>query len=64
MSEESIVEQSAHTEDSKSENVGLSLPPNFSDMLGRVLANPEILGTIASAITQGKGESEVPVSQN
>ena len=34
------------------------LPPNFSEMLDKVLANPEIISSVASALSKGKDEDK------
>lgn len=41
------------------------VPPNFSEMLDKVLANPEIISTVAAALSKGgetsEGEKDGPV---
>ena len=34
------------------------LPPNFSEMLDKVLANPEIISSVAAALSKGKDEEK------
>ena len=47
--------------DGKSTEQGSGLPPNFSQLLNKVLANPEIIGAVASALSSSqKGENSEP----
>ncbi len=38
---------------------GGTVPPNFSEMLDKVLANPEIISTVAAALSKGGEEPSV-----
>ena len=41
-----------------SDTSGAGLPPNFSQLLDKVLANPEIITAVASALSQNSSKSE------
>ena len=50
--------------DGKSTEQGSGLPPNFSQLLNKVLANPEIIGAVASALaSSSNGENSEPKSE-
>ena len=50
MSENSINEREGP--DKEKDEGAVGIPSNFSDMLNKVLANPQILSTVASALSQ------------
>ncbi|MBR2387210.1 MAG: hypothetical protein IKB02_00415 [Clostridia bacterium] len=43
---------------------GNAVPPNFSEMLDKVLANPEIISTVAAALSKGGEEPTAEKVEN